>query len=63
MKNLVDYSSSETSDEEKAEPPIENSCKKLPRPFPVQRNECSNIKDCPEDHQMRSRTFEHIEGK
>lgn len=61
MKNLVDYSSSETSDEE--EKPPEKAQRKLPMLLPVQKEDNSKIKASPEDHQMRSRSFEHVEGK
>jgi len=60
MESLVDYSSSEASDEEKSQLAALNIT--LPMLLPAQDNSSTNIRDCPQDHQMRSRSFEHCEG-
>ena len=62
MKNLVEYSSSEESDEEEEKRLEETTIKKLPMLLPVKETEKTSIKECPENHQMRSRSFEHVEG-
>lgn len=65
MKNLVDYSSSENSDEEKKQySPGKNHVKELPMLLdPAIKNVSKSVEFRPDDHEMRKRSFEHIEGK
>lgn len=60
MQNLVDYSSSESENEEELEPPVKKlKTNKLPMLLKVEKPE---EVDTREEHQMRTRSIPHVEG-
>lgn len=61
MTSLVDYSSSESDDPTEEPPSNARPVSKLPMLLKVEENKKSN-KNSEEDHQMRIRSFEHVEG-
>jgi U6 snRNA phosphodiesterase len=72
MKNLVEYSSSDSEDEARLLPPLEKKAKvimkvneelkpKLPMLLPSAKQSLE-VKYCPEEHQSRIRSVPHVEG-
>lgn len=66
MKNIVDYSSSDTEEEEKLESrTVQSKTTKLPRRLPMLlqiENEKKDESNLSVDHQMRVRSILHVEG-
>lgn len=64
MKNLVEYSSSESENEdnEQKNPPNEQKKQVLPMLLPRLITKDEKLHEDPESHEMRIRSFGHVEG-